>query len=178
MAALVEGPSEMPGLPMERSPVEAMLWEKFPEAVSEMSLSQLAILRMRAKYSEREMEKKLNRDSRFAWIFANPEGQEERPEIGRKAIRTCCMHSVLGFKWEPGRARGMLPAFNLDQLAQIHAMVLTGAVERTEFVERIMELRAADLMTFVAPALSQLGMHQYAQERISQMLQMDTRSRQ
>ena len=168
----------MPGLPMERSRVEIMLWEKFPDAASEMSISQLAMLRMRATYSERDMEKKLNKDHRFAWIFANPDPMQPRPEFNRKAIRTCCFYTVVGFKWKPGKARGVLPAFNLDQLSQIHAMVFGGAVERSEFLHRIMEMRAADLITHAAPALASLGMHQFAQDRITQMLEMDTRSRQ
>ena len=72
----------------------------------------------------------------------------------------------------------ILPAFNLDQLALIHALVFEGALGRSELLQRMMEMRVVDLMKHAALALTSLGMHQFAQERITQMLEMDTRSRQ
>ena len=175
---VTEGLSEMPGLPMERSEPERLLWEKYPEAASHMSIHQLAILRLRAGNSERNSEEKLRKDPRLSWIFASPGTDAPRREIQRKAIRTCCFYTVLGFKWEPGTARGVMPAFNLDQLAQIHAMVMRGAVEREQFVESIMSMRDEDYTTYALPSLAALGMGLWSQDRIATLTASDTRSRQ
>jgi hypothetical protein len=43
---------------MERSLVEVVIWEKDPNAASEMSLSQLAVFGVRAKYTRRVMDDK------------------------------------------------------------------------------------------------------------------------
>ena len=77
-------------------------------------------------------------------------------EINREAFRTCYFYTVMRFKGEPGSARGILRAFTLVQLAQIHAMAVREAAKTTEFVERIMErfmeMRLEDLLTCMVRA--------------------------
>jgi hypothetical protein len=62
---------------------------------------------------------------------------------------------------------GFLLVFKLVKLGPMHANVLCASVKRTEFVERIMALRSAALMTFVTPALPWLGAHQVGQDGAS-----------
>jgi hypothetical protein len=61
------------------------------------------------------MERKSNRDPRFAWIFASEDLQEARSAIHRKAVR----RFLMGFKWEPGKARGLGLGFTLDELGRL-----------------------------------------------------------
>jgi hypothetical protein len=70
---------------------------------------------------------------------------------------------VLGFKWVPGTAGRILPQFNMNQLAEIHAMVLRGAMETGELVEERTKMRHEDLLTHAPSSMQLLGMHPWGE---------------
>ena len=151
----------------EDSYVASLLSQHIPKSVEAMNPGQLLIVSPRERMSERNVVDQLATNLDLRWVFWEPhdlaeEQTEEaylRQRFNRDAIRTCCLRTILGFPWYPGHAGGRIPLFNPDQLTRIHAMVLDGAIERNEFIEEAMKVRAQDWANWMRDALGRLRMN-------------------
>ena len=167
------------------SAVERALEKELVRSILTMNPGQLAIIRLREHYPERQVTDMLAKNADLRWVFWEPHtlapGQTEegylRRRFNREAIRTCCVRTVLGFPWYPQHTHGRIPLFNPDQIARVHSFVLSGAVERNEFVQQAMHVRTADWTNWMMDALALLKMHTVVNQLDAAMRDVDRSAR-